>query len=430
MLDRSANIVSRKESKVDGQLMLVGGLKRGTVALTFKMRNAPKKAGINKLEFNYLMQQSDRPLSTSVRKHSIAQHSSSSSSTSHADALSNLQRRRATLAPLLLPHIDEQAVEQTAPIGGRKLSTLLKSNMSSDELLRSELKLINNRLKNENARINSIADMLSKKPSLSTADQTNSNNKNNHECDDEMPANYELPLQLPEQPQQPQQTRKGSAIAFSMNKALMKQSSGKHRSSLREEAANKSSDEDDDESDVMDDEETDDMARKFARSKSILRERTLISTKSMSVDKWLEACKRNHVRQAMRNYTNSDAITRKFAAQLGQQEAEKIEQIGTSGTPKKIRSTVELRDLSLVDRVQARVKRQLEAKLLNYHRAQRQDEFNAIVDKIGQFLDTIVVTTPPLDTVAAAGRPTSGEAFVEPIRLYKYNRVSSSSSAR
>lgn len=148
-----------------------------------------------------------------------------------------------------------------------------------------------------------------------------------------------------------------------------------------------------------------------SETKSILREQKPISAKSMSVDKWIEVHKRRNNRTANEFLNRNERIkllNQKVKEQLNlkrmqsamNREAEREPEVTEDEAPDyheslaklnslkklKYRSRRELSDLTVLDKIQNRIKLELEENLRNLRKLESQNEFNSVVAKIKNFL--------------------------------------------
>lgn len=166
-----------------------------------------------------------------------------------------------------------------------------------------------------------------------------------------------------------------------------------------------------------------------AMNKTIMRMQKPKSAKSMSVDKWIEVHKRRNGRNGggesvMSRNERMKMLNEKLKEKLGEHEAQlppaTAAAHGHHGDERKnlkFRSRRELSDLTVLDKIQSRIRLELEENLKNLRKLESQNEFNSIVAKIREFLcseeksrDKSVATSPVIIT------PKSNV-----IRVYEYN---------
>ena len=129
-------------------------------------------------------------------------------------------------------------------------------------------------------------------------------------------------------------------------------------------------------------------------SKSITRKRNLIVTKSMNVDKWIEVHKRQNTNRAISLLQKNVIKTKKQREEMSKLK-KNIEEVKlnnlndetTNADPNKSRSRRQLVEITVLDKVQSRLKLQLIEKLKILRQMETQNEFNIIVRRIKDFLD-------------------------------------------
>jgi hypothetical protein len=128
--------------------------------------------------------------------------------------------------------------------------------------------------------------------------------------------------------------------------------------------------------------------------KTITRKQNKIIAKSMDVDKWVEVHKRRNTNQAARmlkrdmktkaQCNEMNELTRKIDGVKLESENEPVNDDGN-----KSRSIRELSEMTVLDKVQSKLKVQLIAKLKVLRKMETQNEFNLIVERIKYFLNDV-----------------------------------------
>lgn len=133
------------------------------------------------------------------------------------------------------------------------------------------------------------------------------------------------------------------------------------------------------------------------KTKSIRRKQHTIVSRSMDVDKWVEVHKRRNTNTAVHLIKKNVKLTKKAQDQMSILN-KKLEEVKLSNLkdqfledndPSKSRSIRTLSEMTVLDKVENRLKRQLMEKLRILRKLESQNEFNQIVDKIKGFLDDI-----------------------------------------
>ena len=115
--------------------------------------------------------------------------------------------------------------------------------------------------------------------------------------------------------------------------------------------------------------------------KTILRDQKRINAKSMDVDKWIEIHRRRNTLKAV-NLLNKNII-------LPGEEKTEDSFVKAKTLKKETRSRRQLIDITVLDKVQNRVKQELEENLRRLRKIESQTEFNSIVSRIKGFLTEI-----------------------------------------
>jgi hypothetical protein len=168
--------------------------------------------------------------------------------------------------------------------------------------------------------------------------------------------------------------------------------------------------------------------RKASTRATIRRDKQMVKTKSMDVDKWLEVHKHRNKAAAMKllNIKQKDIkieekINDKKLTPMNindKDPGEKMKMVKNS------RSKYELSDLTVLDRVQRRIRLELEQNMKQIVRQQHQSDFNDIVARIKVFLSETenfkrsTGITIDIDNISNTNKDNSTTRQI--IRLYEY----------
>lgn len=122
------------------------------------------------------------------------------------------------------------------------------------------------------------------------------------------------------------------------------------------------------------------------QSKSIMRNQKPIVAKSMNVEKWIGIHRRRSANTMLASQADSSSQDEEFFAKY---------EFLSAPNQKKSRSIRELSDLTMLDKVQERIRRDINEKIKNLRKIESKNEFNAIVNRIKAFLDDL---ENPLET--------------------------------
>lgn len=119
-----------------------------------------------------------------------------------------------------------------------------------------------------------------------------------------------------------------------------------------------------------------------SQCKSIMRDQKPIVSKSMSVEKWIGI----HRRRSGIAVPDSTAQTESVS-----QEEDFFGKYEFFSVPnqKKSRSIREISELTMLDKVQERIRKEINEKIKHLRKIESKNEFNAIVNRIKQFLDQL-----------------------------------------
>ncbi|RNA36993.1 hypothetical protein BpHYR1_011930 [Brachionus plicatilis] len=124
------------------------------------------------------------------------------------------------------------------------------------------------------------------------------------------------------------------------------------------------------------------------QSKSIMRSQRPIVAKSMNVEKWIGIHRRRSANAMLNLASQTDSVS---------QDEDFFDKYEFLSEPKqkKSRSIRELSELTMLDKVQERIRRDINEKIKNLRKIESKNEFNAIVNRIKAFLDEL---ENPLET--------------------------------
>lgn len=119
-----------------------------------------------------------------------------------------------------------------------------------------------------------------------------------------------------------------------------------------------------------------------SQCKSIMRDQKPIVSKSMSVEKWIEIHRRRSGIAApnLTSQTESVSQDEDFYAKY---------EFFSVPNQKKSRSIREISELTMLDKVQERIRKEINEKIKNLRKIESKNEFNAIVNRIKAFLDEL-----------------------------------------
>ena len=145
--------------------------------------------------------------------------------------------------------------------------------------------------------------------------------------------------------------------------------------------------------------------------KTILRNKKVIKKKTMSVDKWIEVHKRFNTKAAVKLITK-DKKLKKLTEKYNLIEENDLEEEELITRKNKSLSIRELSEMTVLDKLQSRIKMEILENLRNMKKIESQTEFNSIVMKIKRFLKEI-------EEFKSHGY--SDETYGSIIKLYEYN---------
>jgi len=148
--------------------------------------------------------------------------------------------------------------------------------------------------------------------------------------------------------------------------------------------------------------------------KTILRNKKVIKKKTMSVDKWIEVHKRFNTKAAVKLITKDKKLkklTEKYNLIEENNVEEEVEEEEITRKNKSL-SIRELSEMTVLDKLQTRIKMELLENLRNMKKIESQTEFNSIVMKIKRFLNEI-------EEFKSQGY--SNDTYSNIIKLYEYN---------
>jgi hypothetical protein len=145
--------------------------------------------------------------------------------------------------------------------------------------------------------------------------------------------------------------------------------------------------------------------------KTILRNKKVIKKKTMSVDKWIEVHKRFNTKAAVKLITKDQKL-KKLTERYNLIEEKDLEEEEEITRKNKSLSIRELSEMTVLDKLQTRIKMELLENLRYMKKIESQTEFNSIVMKIKRFLNEI-------EEFKSQGY--SNESYGNIIKLYEYN---------